>query len=41
MPYRHAISGADGNRIRDLFPGRPQQTGWLTAYNRLFVNAVR
>ncbi len=40
MPYRHAISDADWDRIKHLLPGRPGQTGWLAKDNRLFVDAV-
>lgn len=40
MLHRHAISDADWDRIKDLLPGRPGQTGWLAADNRLFVDAV-
>ena len=40
MPYRHAISDADWDRIKDLLPGRPGQTGWLARDNRLFIDAV-
>src|SRR3954469_12698438 len=40
MPHRHAISDADWDRIRDLLPGRPGQTGWLAKDNRLFLDAV-
>lgn len=40
MPYRHAISDADWDRIKDLLPGRPGQTGWLAQDNRLFIDAV-
>jgi transposase len=38
--HRHAISDADWDRIKDLLPGRPGQTGWLAKDNRLFVDAV-
>jgi transposase len=37
---RHAISDADWERIEDLLPGRPGQTGWVAKDNRLFVDAV-
>jgi transposase len=40
MPHRHAISDADWERIKDLLPGRPGQTGWLAEDNRLFIDAV-
>jgi len=40
MRHRHAISDADWNRIKDLLPGRPGQTGWIANDNRLFVDAV-
>ena len=37
---RHAISDADWDRIKDLLPGRPGQTGWLAADNRRFIDAI-
>src|SRR5437762_6638523 len=40
MGHRHAISDADWDRIKDLLPGRPGQTGWLAADNRRFIDAV-
>jgi transposase len=40
MLHRHAISDADWDRIKDLLPGRPGQTGWLAKDNRLFIDAV-
>ena len=40
MPHRHAISDANWDRIQDLLPGRPGQTGWLAKDNRLFIDAV-
>ena len=40
MLHRHAISDADWDRIQDLLPGRPGQTGWLAADNRRFLDAV-
>jgi len=40
MLHRHAISDSDWNRIKDLLPGRPGQTGWIAKDNRLFVDAV-
>ena len=40
MSYRHAISDADWERIKDLLPGRPGQTGWVAKDNRLFIDAV-
>ena len=40
MPHRHAISDADWDRIKDLLPGRPGQTGWPAEDNRRFVDAV-
>ena len=40
MLPRHAISDADWDRIKDLLPGRPGQTGWLAKDNRLFLDAV-
>jgi transposase len=40
MRHRHAISDSDWERIKDLLPGRPGQTGWLAGDNRLFIDAV-
>jgi transposase len=40
MGHRHAISDADWDRIKNLLPGRPGQTGWLAADNRRFIDAV-
>jgi len=40
VPHRHAISDANWDRIQDLLPGRPGQTGWLAKDNRLFIDAV-
>jgi transposase len=40
MFHRHAISDADWDRIKDLLPGRPGQTGWQAKDNRLFIDAV-
>jgi transposase len=40
MLQRHAISDADWDRIKDLLPGRPGQTGWLAQDNRRFVDAI-
>lgn len=40
MLHRHAISDADWERIKDLLPGRPGQTGWTAKDNRLFIDAV-
>jgi transposase len=40
MRHRHAISDEDWERIKDLLPGRPGQSGWLAADNRLFIDAV-
>ena len=40
MRHRHAISDVDWDRIKDLLPGRPGQTGWLARDNRRFINAV-
>lgn len=40
MLPRHAISDADWDRIKDLLPGRPGQTGWVAADNRKFLDAV-
>src|SRR5436189_2333683 len=40
MLPRHAIADADWDRIKDLLPGRPGQTGWVAKDNRLFIDAV-
>jgi transposase len=40
MGHRHAISDADFARIEHLLPGRPGDTGWVAADNRLFLDAV-
>lgn len=40
MGHRHAISDADWDRIKDLLPGRPEDTGWTARDNRLFIDAV-
>lgn len=40
MYHRHAISDSDWERIKDLLPGRPGQTGWLATDNRQFINAL-
>jgi transposase len=40
MLPRHAIADANWDRIKDLLPGRPGQTGWLAKDNRLFIDAV-
>jgi transposase len=40
MLHRHAIADADWERVKDLLPGRPGQTGWLARDNRLFIDAV-
>jgi transposase len=40
MLARHAISDADWDRIKDLLPGRPGQSGWVAKDNRLFIDAV-
>jgi transposase len=40
MGHRHAVSDADWDRIKDLLPGRPGQTGWVAADNRRFIDAV-
>jgi transposase len=40
MLPRHAISDADWDRVKDLLPGRPGQTGWQAKDNRLFLDAV-
>jgi transposase len=40
MLHRHAISDVDWDRIKDLLPGRPGQSGWQAQDNRLFLDAV-
>ena len=40
MGHRHAISDDDYARIDHLLPGRPGDTGWVAADNRLFIDAV-
>src|SRR5215207_5160945 len=40
MGNRHAISDDDFARIDHLLPGRPGDTGWVAADNRLFPDAV-
>jgi transposase len=40
MRHRHAIADGDWERIKDLLPGRPGQTGWLAGDNRLFIDAI-
>src|SRR5262245_53603264 len=40
MLHRHAIADADWERIKDLLPGRPGQSGWPARDNRLFLDAV-
>jgi transposase len=40
MYHRHASTDADWDRIKDLLPGRPGQTGWRAKDNRLFIDAV-
>lgn len=40
MYHRHSISDNDWDRIKDLLPGRPGQSGWLAADNRRFINAL-
>jgi transposase len=40
MHHRHAISDIDWERIKDLLPGRPGQSGWLGVDNRRFINAL-
>jgi transposase len=40
MLHRHAIADADWDRIKNLLPGRPGQTGWLAKNNRRFIDAV-
>ena len=38
--FRHAIPGADFERIEHPLPGRPGQAGWVARDNRLFLDAV-
>jgi transposase len=40
MLQRHAISDSDWERIKDLLPGRPGQSGWIAGNNRVFIDAV-
>ena len=40
MGYRHEISDADWDRVKDLLPGRPGQHGGVAEDNRRFLNAV-
>jgi transposase len=40
MSARHVISDANWERIKDLLPGRPGQSGWLASDNRLFIDAI-
>src|SRR5687768_9651929 len=40
MLHRPAISDFDGERIKDLLPGRPGQPGWTARDYRLFLDAV-
>ena len=40
MSHRYAISDADGDRIKDLLPGRPGQHGGVAQDNRRFLDAV-
>jgi|ERR1700677_2995080 transposase len=40
MPERHAISDENWERIKDLLPGRPDQPGWTSQDNRLFIDAI-
>jgi transposase len=40
MGHRHAIADAAWDRVKDLLPGRPGQTGWVARDNRLFLDAV-
>lgn len=37
---RHEISNECWDRIKDLLPGRPGQSGWVARDNRLFIDAV-
>jgi transposase len=40
MPYRHAISDENWERIKDLLPGRAGQPGARAKNNRLFIDAI-
>jgi transposase len=40
MGFRHAISDADWDRVRDLLPGQPGQHGGIARDNRRFLDAV-
>ncbi len=40
MLARHAISGADWDRIKHLLPGQPGQHGGVAQDNRRFLDAV-
>ena len=40
MGFRHAISDADWDRVKDLLPGRPGQHGGVARDNRRFLDAV-
>src|ERR1700682_5947621 len=40
MGHRHAISDANWERIKDLLPGKPCDSGWVAKDNRLFVDAI-
>ncbi|OWK39122.1 IS5 family transposase [Fimbriiglobus ruber] len=40
MPEQHAISDENWERIQDLLPGRPDQPGWTSPDNRLFMDAI-
>ena len=40
MGFRHAISDADWDRVKDLLPGQPGQHGGVATDNRRFLDAV-
>lgn len=40
MPYRHALTDEQWERIRDFLPGKPGDPGRSGEDNRLFVDAV-
>ena len=40
MGHRHAISDVNWERIKDLLPGRPEDSGWVGKDNRLFIDAI-
>lgn len=40
MGFRHAISDADWERVKDFLPGQPGQHGGVAEDNRRFLDAV-